>query len=104
MVSNKIAYLKNNLMKVLACMKEDEADFIKYSRIESEKNVIVTLSQPSPKSLSIENTSNMLFKSEVIQSSICIDDTWHDHIGTALYFHHPLRCSIDIYGYYKSWT
>ena len=75
MASNQIAYLKNNLMKVLACMKEDEDDFIKYSRIESEKNAIVTLSQPSPKSLSIENTSNMLFKSEVIQSSICTDDT-----------------------------
>ena len=27
-------------MKVLACMKEDEADRIKYSRIESEKNDI----------------------------------------------------------------
>ena len=66
MVSNQIAYLMNNLMKVLACMKEDEADFIKYSRIESEKNAIITLSQPSPKSLSTENTSNMLFKSEVI--------------------------------------
>ena len=62
-------------MKVLACMKEDEADIIKYSRIESEKNAIDTLSQPSPKSLSIENTSNILFKSEVIQSSISIDDT-----------------------------
>ena len=43
MVSNQIAYLKNNLMKVLACMKEDDADFIKYSRIESEKYAIVTL-------------------------------------------------------------
>ena len=75
MVSKQRAYLKNNLMKVFACMKEDEADFIKYSRIESEKYVIDTLSRPSPKSLSIKNTSNMLFKSEVIQSSICIDDT-----------------------------
>ena len=27
-------------MKVLACMKEDKADCIKYSRIESEKNDI----------------------------------------------------------------
>ena len=61
-------------MKVLACMKEDEADFIKYPRIELEKNAIDILSQPSPKpnSLSINNTSNLLFKSEVIQSSICI--------------------------------
>ena len=49
MVSNQRAYLKNKLMKVLACMKEDEAGFIKYSRIESEKNAIDTLSQPSPK-------------------------------------------------------
>ena len=39
------------------------------------KNVIDTLSQPSHKSLLIKNTSNMLFKSEVIQRSICIDDT-----------------------------
>ena len=31
-------------------MKEDEADFIKYSRIKSEKNAIDILSQPSPKS------------------------------------------------------
>ena len=64
-------------MKVLACMKGDEADFIKYSRTESEKDAIDILSQPSPKSnsLSIKSTSNLLFKSEVIQSSICIDGT-----------------------------
>ena len=49
---------------MFACMREDEAGFIKYSRIESEKNAIDTLSRPSPKSLSIKNTSNMLFKSE----------------------------------------
>ena len=40
-------------MKVLACMKEDEADFIKYTRIESEKNDIDILIQPSPKSNSL---------------------------------------------------
>ena len=34
-------------MKVSACMKEDEADFIKYSRIKSEKNAIDILSQSS---------------------------------------------------------
>ena len=68
-------------MKVSACMNEDEADFIKYSLIESKKNAIDTLGQPSSKSnwLSIKNTSNLLFKLEVIQSSICIDDIWHDH-------------------------
>ena len=51
MVSKQRAYLKTNLMKVFACMKEDEADFIKYSRIESEKYAIDTLSRPSPKSI-----------------------------------------------------
>ena len=66
MESNQRAYLKNNLMKVFACMREDEADFNKYLRIESEKNATDTLSRSSPKSLSIKNTSNMLFKSEVI--------------------------------------
>ena len=64
MESNQRSCLKNNLMKVFACMREDEAGFIKYSRIESEKNAIDTLSRPTPKSLSIKNTSNMLFKSE----------------------------------------
>ena len=48
-VSNQSTYLKNNLMKVLACMKEDEADSIKYSGIESEKNDIDILIQPSLK-------------------------------------------------------
>ena len=52
-VSNQSTYSKNNLMKVLACMKEDEADCIKYSRIESDKNDIDIFIQPSPKSNSL---------------------------------------------------
>ena len=60
---NQSTYLKNNLIKVLACMKEDEADCIKYSRIESEKNDIDILIQPSPKSNSLSIKKH--FKSAV---------------------------------------